>query len=226
MTAAPEDTWLRPIDLMADSDAPEQIALALGRRHAHYLREARRLVLEGKTPDEAGLAEGIRAETRRYLASHPWLAHDSLAPAVAAAEEPALSALHAIAAVPTRATPPPRKPVRRMTLQPAATVAGNMALRKRRTDGGVELMWDGAASVVAWTVRISSRPDPRADYEEIAELRLPGKATSLAVELDDDPRRIQLSGLARGDRTVRRVTVSALTRGNSGAQWKRQASTS
>jgi hypothetical protein len=113
-----------------------------------------------------------------------------------------------------------------MTLQPAATVAGNMALRKRRTDGGVELMWDGAPSVVAWTVRISSRPDPRADYEEIGELRLPGKATSLAVELDDDPRRIQLSGLARGDRTVRRVTVSALTRGNSGAQWKRQASTS
>ena len=226
MTDAPEDAWARPIDLMADSDAPEQIALELGRRHAHYLREAQRLVLEGKTPDAAGLAEGIRAETGRYLGSHPWLAHDALAPAVVAAEEPALSALRAIAATSARSTPPPRTPVRRLTLQPAATVAGNMALRKRRTDGGVELSWDGAASVVEWTVRISSRPDPRADYEEIAELRLPGDTTSLSLELDDDPRRIQLTGLARGDRTVRRVTVSALTRGNSGAQWKRQASAS
>ena len=52
------------------------------------------------------------------------------------------------------------------------------------------------------------------------------RTTALGVELDDDPRRIQLTGLARGDRTVRRVTVSALTLGNSGAQWKRQASAS
>lgn len=225
MTAAPDEGWLRPIDLMADSDAPEQIALELGRRHAHYLREAQRLVLDGKAPDEAGLADGIRAETRRYLASHPWLAHDSLAPAVAAAEEQAVVSLHAIASA---ASPPAPSsaPVRRLALQPAASVVGNMAVRKRRTDAGVELSWDGAANVVEWTVRISSRPDPRSDYEELAELSLPGNATSLTVELDDDPRRIQVTGLARGDRAVRRVTVSALTRGNSGAQWKRQASAS
>ena len=99
-----------------------------------------------------------------------------------------------------------------------------MGLRKRRTDAGVELSWDAVANVVEWAVRISSRPDPRGDYEELAELSLPGSTTSLAVELDDDPRRIQLTGLARGDRTVRRVAVSALTRGNSGTQWKRQAS--
>jgi hypothetical protein len=222
VTAAPDETWLRPIDLMADSDAPEQIALELGRRHAHYLREAQRLVLDGKTPDEAGLSEGVRAETRRYLGSHPWLTHASLEPVVAAAEERALASLHEIAAA--RPPAPPTQPVRRLALQPAASVVGNMALRKKRTDAGVELSWDAAASVVEWTVRISSRPDPRGDYEELAELSLPGKATSLAVELDDDPRRIQLQGLARGDRTVRRVTVSALTRGNSGAQWKRQAS--
>lgn len=225
MTAASEDAWLRPIDLMADSDAPERIALELGRRHAHYLREAQRLVLEGKVPDETGLAEGIEAETARYLASHPWLARASLAPAVTVAEERALASLHAIAAAARPSTPPP-KPVRRLTLRPAATVVGNMALRKRPTDSGVELSWDAAANVVEWTVRISYRPDPRGDYEEVAELGLPGGATSLAVELDDDPRRIQLTGIARGDRAVRRVTVSALTRANGGTQWKRQASAS
>jgi len=225
MTAAPEETWLRPIDLMADSDAPEQIALELGRRHALYLREARRLVLEGKAPNEAGLAEGIRAETRRSLDSHPWLAHASLAPAVTKAEEQALASLHEIAVALQRSAPPAR-PVRRLALQPAAIVVGNMALRKRRTETGVELSWDTAASVVEWSVRISSRPDPRSDYEELAELSLPGDATTFAVDLDDDPKRVQLTGLGRGDRVVRRVTVSALTHGNSAAQWKRQASAS
>jgi hypothetical protein len=223
VTAAPEERWLRAIDLMADSDAPEQIALELGRRHSHYLREAQRLVVEGKAPNEAGLADGIRAETRRYLASHPWLGHASLEPAVAAAEERSLASLRAVAAA---ASTPAPKPVRRMTLQPAASVVGNMALRKRRTEAGVELSWDPVAAVVEWTVRISARPDPRRDYEELIELSLAGNATLLAVELDDDPRRIQLSGLARSDRVVRRVTVSALTRGNSGTQWKRQASAS
>jgi len=225
VTAAPEEQWLRAIDLMADSDAPEQIARELGERHAHYLREAQRLVLEGKSPDETGLADGIRGETQRYLASHPGLAHASLEPAVAAAEEQSLASLRAIAAAAPKPASAP-KPVRRMTLQPAATLVGNMALRKHRTEAGVELSWDAVATVVEWTARISTRPDPRSDYEELAELSLPGNATSLAVELDDDPRRIQLSGLARGDRIVRRVTVSALTRGNSGAQWKRQASAS
>jgi hypothetical protein len=225
VTTAPEEPWLRPIDLMADSDAPEQIADELGRRHAHYLREARRIGLEGQVPDEAALADGIRAETRRYLASHPWLADASLTPAVAAAEDGALASLHEIAASAGPPAPTP-KVVRRMTLQPAATVVANMALRKSRTDTGIELSWDATGTVVEWTVRISVRPDPRGDYEEIAELSLPGGATTVVVELDDDPRRIQLTGLARGDRAVRRATVSALTRGNSGAQWKRQASAS
>jgi hypothetical protein len=224
VTTAPDETWLRPIDLMSDSDAPEQIADELGRRHAHYLREAQRLVLEGNVPDETGLADGIRAETRRYLASHEWLRHATLAPAVAAAEERTLASLHEVVAAAARPQPAPSRPVRRLALEPAATIVGNMGLRKRRTDAGVELSWDAAANVVEWAVRISSRPDPRGDYEELAELSLPGSATSLAVELDENPRRIQLTGVARGDRTVRRVTVSALTRGNSGAQWKRQAS--
>ena len=144
-------------------------------------------------PDETGLADGIRAETRRYLASHEWLGHATLAPAVAAAEERALASLREIVATAPQPQPVPSRPVRRLALEPAATIVGNMGLRKRRTDAGVELSWDAAANVVEWAVRISSRPDPRGDYEELAELSLPGSATSLSVALDDDPRRIQLT---------------------------------
>ena len=175
--------------------------------------------------DEAGLADGIRAETRRYLDSHPWLVHVSLEPVVAGSEERALASLRSIvAAAAAAATPPPPAPVRRLALQPSPTFVGNMPLRKRRTPDGVVLEWSATSNVVEWVLRVSVRPDPRRDYEELEEVTLPGGATSFEVELDDLPRRIQLLGNARGGRTVQRATVSALTHGNSGAQWKRQGS--
>jgi hypothetical protein len=223
MSGAPGDEWLRPIDLAADSDAPEQIELELGRRHALYLREAQRLALEGQLPDEAGLADGIRAETHRYLDSHPWLAHASLEQVVAAAEERAVASLRSIvAAAAATAAPPPPSPVRRLALQPSPTVVGNLPVRKRRAPAGVVLEWSPAANVVEWVLRVSVRPDPRGGYEELEEVTLPGTATSFEVELDELPRRIQLVGNTRSGRTMERATVSALTRGNSGAQWKRQ----
>jgi hypothetical protein len=226
MSSAPGDEWLRPIDLAADSDAPEQIDLELGRRHALYLREAQRLTLEGQVPDEAGLADGIRGETCRYLDSHPWLVHTSLDPVVAAAEERALASLRSIVAAAAAAAAPPSPPqVRRLALQPSATFVGNLPLRKRRTPAGVVLEWSRAANVVEWVLRVSVRPDPRGDYEELEEVTLPGTATSFEVELDELPRRIQLLGNGRSGRTTERATVSALTRGNSGAQWKRQGGT-
>lgn len=231
MSSEPGDEWLRPIDLTVDSDAPEQIELELGRRHSLYLREAQRIVLDGKRPDEDGLAEGIGAETRRYLGSNPSLSHPSLEPVVAAAEAKALASLRAIvaAAAPPAVAPPAAavpRPVRRLALQPSATIVGNMAVRKRRTASGIELAWDAAPNVAEWTVRVSVRPDPRRDYVELGAVTLVGGATSLEVELDERPRRIQLHGLARGGRIVRRAIVSALTEGNCGAQWKRQASAS
>ena len=231
MTDGADNEWLRPIDLMVDSGAPEQIAHELGRRHALYLREAQRLVLDGLTPDEAGLTEGIRGETRRYLSSHPWLAHVSLEPAVADAESTALAALQTIvasarpAATPTPQAPPPR-PVRRLALQPSATIVGNIAVRKKPAAQGLELSWDAAANVTEWRVRVSVRPDPRQDYVEGEVVILPIAATSFAVELDEHPRRIQLYGHARDGRIVRRAVISALTSGNSATQWKRQATAS
>ena len=222
MTGEDADEWLRPIDPMVDSDAPEQIAIELGRRHALYLREAQRLVLEGKAPNRDGLADGIRAETQRYLRSHPWFAREGLAPAVAAAERAVLTSLGEVVAA---AAPAPR-PLRRLALQPSATIVGNMAVRKRPAAQGVQLSWDTAANVVEWTVRVSVRPDPRQDYVELEAVTLPADTTTFELGLDERPRRVQLHGLARGGRIVRRAIVSALTKGNSGAQWKRQASAS
>jgi hypothetical protein len=226
-----EPEWLLPIDLMLDSYAPEQIADELGRRHAAYLREAQRLVLDGLSPDEAGLADGVCAETQRYLASQPWLGHASLAPAVEGVEGATLAALKAIvaAASPTVApvtAAPPVPQIRRLTLQPSATIVGNMAVRKKPVGDAVELSWDTAANVTEWTIRVSVRPDPRQDYVEGELLTLPPATVRFDVALDEIPRRIQLYGLARDGRIVRRAIVSALTRGNSRAQWKRQATAS
>jgi hypothetical protein len=230
MTETVDDGWLEPIDLMVDSDAPEQIALDLARRHALYLREAQRLVVDGLVPDGSGLADGIRAETARYLQSHPWAARPTLEPAVTAADARSLAALKEIVAAapapePVPASAPPR-PVRRLALQPSATIVGNMAVRKRPTAEGLELSWDSAPNVTEWTIRVSVRPDPRQDYVEGDAVALPAASSSYEVALDDDPRRIQLYGHARDGRVVRRAVVSALTSGNSGSQWKRQATAS
>jgi hypothetical protein len=224
MIRADGDEWRRPVDPMVDSDAPEQIAHELGRRYALYVREARRLAAERQVPDESGLANGVRGETRRYLDSHPWHAVPGLAFAVEAAETAALGTLHDIAAAArAAASPPAPAPVRRLALQPAPTYVGNVPLRKRRTGDGIALEWSREPGVVEWIVRVSTRPDPRADYREQESVTLDAGATSFELALDDVPRRVQLLGQARGGRVVQRATVSALTRGNSGTQWKRQA---
>ena len=223
-----EPEWLLPIDLMVDSYAPEQIAFELGGRHALYLRAAQRLVLDGLTPDENGLTAGVRAETSRYLGSQPWLGHPALEPAVAGVEGATLAALKALveAARPDRTPTPAPRPIRRLALQPSATIVGNMAVRKKQTTEGIELSWDGAANVVGWAIRVSVRPDPRQDYVEGEPTELPAGARAFDVALDELPRRIQLHGRARDGRIVRRAIISALTSGNSGSQWKRQATAS
>ena len=231
MTTGTDDEWRRPIDPMVDSDAPDQIALELGRRHALYLREAQRIVLEGAVPDEGGLTAGdqgrdgalpplpaVARGRRRSL--RPW----------PASRRRTLAALRtivatAVAAPPTPA-PPPARPIRRLALQPSATIVGNMAVRKQPTERGLELAWDAAPQVIEWVLRVSVRPDPRQDYVEGEAETLPAATRSYEVELDEHPRRIQLYGHARGGKIVRRAVISALTSGNSGAQWKRQATAS
>jgi hypothetical protein len=226
MSATVDDEWLRPIDLMVDSYAPELIADDLGRRHAPYLREAQRLVLEGCVPDEDGLAAGIAAATRRYLELHPWLADPRLETAVGEADgstRAALAAIVANASPPPPTPAPPERPPRRLTLQPAATIVGTLAVRKKRVGNGVEIAWSAEPSIRAWKVSVATRPDPRRPYLDGETATLPPAKTAFEVALDDVPRRIQIVGEGRDGRVVRRAVISALTRGNSGAQWKRQS---
>ncbi len=219
--------WLRAIDPTADTDAPEQIERELGGRYELYLREAKRIVIEGAVPDEAGLGDGIRSETRRYLGTRPHFGHPSLEPTVAGIEETALAALGAIVVgAAAHAARKPAPPIRRLALQPAATIVGNMTVRKTATPEGMELSWDAVPNAVEWTVRVSVRPDPRQEYSEGDVTTIPAGTTSCTVRLDDLPRRIQIYGHARDGRIVRRAVISAVTSGNSGAQWKRQATAS
>jgi hypothetical protein len=222
-----EPEWLRPIDPLVDSYAPQQIESDLAQRHALYLREAKRLVIDGLVPDESGLGAGIRAETSRYLSARPWFERPALTAVTTATEAETLAALKAIVASARRpVTASPDRPVRRLALQPAATMVGNMVVRKKRTDDGVELAWDGVPGVGEWTLRVSTRPDPRQDYVDGDPVTLPATARSYEVGLDEQPRRIQIYGHGRNGRIVRRAVISALTRANSGAQWKRQATAS
>ena len=149
---------------------------------------------------------------------------------MAGVEESTLAALRAIVATavaaPPTPAPPPARPIRRLALQPSATIVGNMAVRKQPTERGLELAWDAAPQVIEWVLRVSVRPDPRQDYVEGEAETLPATTRSYEIELDDHPRRIQLYGHARGGKIVRRAVISALTSGNSGAQWKRQATAS
>lgn len=229
MVEVEENEFDRPIDLDLDSYAPAQIAADLEARHALYLREAQRLLIEGLVPDPVGLAEGIRSETGRYLCSRPWLAKPGLADAVEEAEATALAALQTLLggrAAPMAAPKPPPRPVRRLALQPSATIVGNIAVRKKPTEAGLELAWDRDAAVTEWTVRVSARPDPRQEYVEGELVTLPPGTTEFSVDLDDAPRRIQIYGSARDGRLIRRAVVSALTSGNSRSQWKRQSTSS
>ena len=142
---------------------------------------------------------------------------------MAEAKNVALAALKEIVASAPRPEAPPPRPVRRLALQPSATIVGNMAVRKKPTAEGLELSWDPSPKVTEWKLRVSVRRDPRAEYVDGDVTTMPAGSSSFEVALDELPRRIQLHGHARDGRIVRRAVVSALTSGNSGAQWKRQA---
>lgn len=224
-----DEEWLRPIDLMVDSYAPEEILDELGRRHALYIREAHRLAVAGLVPNADALAAGITAETTRYLRSRPWLAEPRLAPAVAESEARARTALAAIAAstaAPSHSPTENRPSVRRLSLLSSATIVGTMAVRKKQVEEGLELSWDSAPAIVEWRLRLAKRPDPRQPYVDDESETLRAETTRFLLSLDDVPRRVQITGHARDGRVVRRAVISALTRENGGGQWKRQATAS
>ena len=176
-------------------------------------------------------ATGIRAETQRYLRSHPWLAARD--PRAGGRGGGGTGARSAPGDRRDRAGRSSRERRARASSGPAPRAAA-VGHDRRHDDAAQATHRAGRRAFVGRGRRTSSSgrsgsapaPIPRSDYAELEEVTLPGAATSLEVELDDVPRRIQLAGSARGNRTVQRATVSALTSGNSGAQWRRQASAS
>ena len=117
-------------------------------------------MLEGAVPDEDGLADGIKAGDGALPPAQPWLAVDRSLRPWPASRRPQMAALRTIVATAVGRSagppcdPPPARPIRRLTLQPAATIIGNMAVRKRQVEDGLELAWDAAAKVDEWKVRV------------------------------------------------------------------------
>jgi hypothetical protein len=81
-------------------------------------------------------------------------------------------------------------------------------------------------AVASWEVRISERPDPRADYVVQETLTLPAATTSVGLPLGDVPLRVHVLGRSRDGRLVRRALISALTRETWSDRWQRRASAS
>ncbi len=111
----------------------------------------------------------------------------------------------------------------RAALRTRPTVNANMDVRR---SGSSTLVWDPAASVAGWEVRISERPDARGEYAVRETRELPAAATSVELPLADLPLRVHLLGRARDGRLVRRAVISGLTRAGWSDRWQRRASAS
>jgi hypothetical protein len=176
--------------------------------------EARALVAAGGSPDWKALRDRIRALDLGRTA-----------------QREALSRLERVGAVqrarasvkPKPEAPAAAGPLRKTLLRVRPTVTGNMDVRR---GDGTTLMWPTERAVTSWELRISTRPDPRGDYEVRETGELPGETTSLDLPLGDEPIRVHLLGRDRGGRLVRRTILSGLTRETWTERWQRRASAS
>jgi hypothetical protein len=174
------------------------------------LQEARTAVAAGRPPDESVLRARLQAEggdaqslerLERVLSVHR--ARALVEPAVAPA-------------------PAPRAPVR-AALRTKPTISANMEIRR---EPGFAVAWDAVSSVAAWEVRISERPDVRADYVVRESLQLEPGVTRVELPLAEQPLRVHVLGRGRDGRLVRRAVVSGLTRDGWNERWQRRASAS
>jgi hypothetical protein len=185
---------------------------------ASILAEARAAVAGGGAPDVAELSARIRAagappaDERRALDQLERVARVARARATLA-QPPAAPA-----------APPPR--TLRSQLRTRPTISANMDVRRERTGDTHRLVWDAAPGVTGWEVRVSVRPNARAEYAVRDTLSLPGEATGVDVDLGDATLRVHVLGRDRGGRLVRRAVMSGLTREGWTDRWQRRASAS
>ena len=95
-----------------------------------------------------------------------------------------------------------------------------------RRDGEFRLAWDAVAAVAGWEVRISARPDVRADYAVRETHDLAAGETRIELSLGVLPLRVHILGRARDGRLLRRAVISGLTRDGWNDRWQRRASAS
>jgi len=177
------------------------------------LAEARAAVAAGRAPDERALrarlggnAEAL-ARLERVLAVHRARGRvEQPVPGTGGATEP---------------RPVPGTGTRLLRTRP--TVNANMEVRRQ---GAAALEWDAVAAVAGWEVRISERPDVRADYELRDTLTLPAGTTRIELPLGELPLRVHILGRTRDGRLLRRAVISGLTREGWADRWQRRASAS
>lgn len=191
--------------------------------------DARAAVAAGREPE----LDVLRARLRTAAEA----AREAAAPgAIDRIEQAALRQLERVANVQrartrlaSRPAPPataPRASARRPVLRTRPTINANMELRRERDGETFRLVWDAAPVVVDWEVRLSERPDARADYVVRDTLSLPADATSVDLRLGDVPLRVHVLGRSRDGRLLRRAVVSSLTRTSWDERWERRASAS
>jgi hypothetical protein len=117
----------------------------------------------------------------------------------------------------------PERTLLRTALRTKPTINANMELRR---EPEFALVWDAVPSIVAWEVRISERPDVRADYVVRESRQLEPGVTRIELPLAEQPLRVHVLGRARDGRLVRRAVVSGLTRDGWNDRWQRRASAS
>lgn len=171
------------------------------------LAEARAAVAAGREPDEPALRARL-GDDRDALARLERVLAVGRARGRVARPAPAV------------ATPPP-EPTRLLRTRP--TVNANMDVRR---DGGSGLVWDAVPAVVGWEVRISERPDVRADYVVRATHELAAAETRIELPLGTLPLRVHILGRTRDGRLLRRAVISGLTRDGWADRWQRRASAS
>ena len=202
---------------------------ALRRTYAAIVDEARGAVATGRAPDARALEARVRA-------ARGSVGDGTSAALVSRAERTALEQLERVFAVhraralvarepiPPPATGAPRRP--RALLRSRPTMSGNMEVRREESRDEHALAWDAVPAVAAWEVRISERPDPRADYVVLETLTLPAATTRVELPLGDVPLRVHVLGRSRDGRLVRRALISAVTRDTWSDRWQRRASAS
>jgi hypothetical protein len=189
---------------------------SLERVYSGVVADARAAIAAGSAPDPDALRARIHA-----------------AGGAAAAERKALQQLDRVLAVararalvrrePASAPAPARRPPRAL-LRSRPTISGNMEVRREGTADTPALAWEPAPAVAHWEVRVSERPDPRADYVVRETLTVSPPATRVELPLGDAPVRVHVLGRSRDGRLLRRALISALTRETWNERWQRRAS--